>query len=155
MPVSPVAGIIAFVPADLPNWMRVFRSARNGLERVLAFEPFMDNAPIPDRRACVRSLELLEQCLSPAQRAEFARSSTFRVRGQSGQQYRITYGTTSNVEVLEPAGTVSRRLCALPAGNLPIPAVMLAQKLMLETQEAEFLRIAAQGPGTHTVALRR
>jgi hypothetical protein len=143
-----------FVPADLPSWMRVFRSAREGLERVLAPEPFMDKPPIPDRRACVRSLELLDRCLTPAQRAEFARSSTFRVRGQSGQQYRITYGTTSNIEVLGPSGKVCRRVCALPVGNLPVPAVMLAQKLMLETRESELLRIAAHGPGTHDVAMR-
>jgi hypothetical protein len=39
-------------------------------------------------------------------------------------------------------------------GNLPIPAVMLAQKLMLETQESEFLRIAAGGPGTTRAANR-
>lgn len=128
--------------------MRVFRAVRDGLERTLAVEPFMDAGLLPDRRASERALDLLVRCLTPAQRSEFARSSTFKVRGQSGQQYRITYATTSNVEVLSPSGTVSRRLCALPAGDLPIPAVMLAQKLMLETREAEFLRIASRGPGT-------
>ena len=134
--------------------MRVFRGARDGLERMLAVEPFMEAGLLPDRRASERSLDLLVHCLTPAQRTEFARSSTFKVRGESGQQYRITYGTTSNVEVLGPSGTVARRLCAIPAGDLPIPAVMLAQKLMLETQESEFLRIAAQGPGTYAVAMR-
>ena len=114
----------------------------------------MEAALLPDRRASERSVDLLLKCLTPAQRTEFARSSTFKVRGESCQQYRITYGTTSNVEVLGPSGTVARRLCAIPAGDLPIPAVMLAQKLMLETQESEFLRIAAQGPGTYAVAMR-
>ena len=124
--------------------MRVFRGVRDGLERTLAVEPFMEAGVFPDRRASERALDLLVQCLTPAQRTEFARSSTFKVRGQSGQQYRITYATTSNVEVIGPSGTVSRRLCA-------IPAVMLAQKLMLETREAEFLRIAAGGPGTYAM----
>ena len=101
----------------------------------------------PEGRAQERSLELLLQHLSPAQRTEFKRSKAFRVCGQSGQQYRITYGNAGNVEALTPAGAVSRRLCAGPL-ELPIPAVMLAQKLMLETQESEFLRIAALGPGT-------
>lgn len=128
--------------------MRVFRGVRDGLERMPAVEPYMDAGLVPDRRASERALDLLVRCLTPAQRAEFARSSTFKVRGQSGQQYRITYATTSNVEVLGPSGTVCRRLCALPVGDLPIPAVMLAQKLMLETRESEFLRIAARGPGT-------
>ncbi len=131
--------------------MRVFRAVRDGLERTLAVEPFMDAGPLPDRRASERALDLLVRCLTPAQRSEFARSSSFKVRGQSGQQYRITYATTSNVEVLSPSGTVSRRLCALPAGDLPIPAVMLAQKLMLETRESEFLRIASGGQGTRRV----
>jgi hypothetical protein len=131
--------------------MRVFRGVRDGLGRTLAVEPFMEAGVYPDRRASERALDLLVQCLTPAQRTEFARSSTFRVRGQSGQQYRITYATTSNVEVIGPSGTVSRRLCAIPVGDLPIPAVMLAQKLMLETREAEFLRIAAGGPGTYAM----
>ena len=98
-------------------------------------------------RAHERSLELLLQCLTPEQRAEFKRSKAFRVRGPSGQQYRITYGNAGNVEALMPTGAVSRRLCAGPL-ELPVPSIMLAQKLMLETQEAEFLRIAALGPGT-------
>lgn len=131
--------------------MRVFRAVRDGLERTLAVEPFMDAGLVPDRRASERALDLLVRCLTPAQRSEFTRSSTFKVRGQSGQHYRITYATTSNVEVLSPSGTVARRLCALPAGDLPIPAVMLAQKLMLETRESEFLRIASGGPGTRWV----
>ncbi len=126
----------------------MFRALRRGLERVLAADPLMDGGFFADRRACERSLKLLEQCLSPAQRAEFARTSAFKVRGQSGQVYRITYGTISNVEVIGPSGAVCGRLCAAPAGTLPTPAVMLAQKLMLETREAEFLRIAAEGPGT-------
>ena len=121
---------------------------------MLVAEPFPEAGRLPDRRACERALDLLVHYLTPAQRAEFARSSTFKVRGQSGRQYRITYGTTSNVEVLGPSGRVCQRVCALPAGDLPIPTVMLAQKLMLETREAEFLRIAAQGPGTYELALR-
>jgi hypothetical protein len=36
---------------------------------------------------------------------------------------------------------------------VPIPAVVLAQKLMLETQESEFLSIAARGPGTTAVTV--
>lgn len=128
--------------------MRVFRALREGLERMLATDPLMDAGFFADRRACERSLRLLEQCLTPAQRADFARTSAFKVRGPSGQLYRITYGTISNVEVLGPSGAVCGRLCAAPAGALPTPAVMLAQKLMLETRESEFLRIAADGPGT-------
>lgn len=94
-----------------------------------------------------RSARLLVRCLTPAQRREYERERAFTVRGMSGQLYRITFGTTSNVEVITGSGEVLSRLCAGPTG-LPTPAVMLAQKLMLESAEREFLRIAAQGPGT-------
>ena len=133
--------------------MRVFRGVRNGLGRVLAVERFAEIGLFEDRRARERSLSLLVRCLAPAQRAEFARSHAFKVRGESGQQYRITYATTANIEVLTQSGIVGRRLCAGPVG-VPTPAAMLAQKLMLETRESEFLRIAAGGPGTTRAATR-
>ncbi|HEY9530775.1 MAG TPA: hypothetical protein VIQ55_05260 [Burkholderiales bacterium] len=131
--------------------MRLFRYVRNGLERMLAMERFAEMGLYEDRRARERARQLLLRCLTPGQRAEFERTGTFKVRGRSGQHYRITYGTTANIEVLAPSGTVCRRLCAGPVG-VPIPAMMLAQKLMLETQEAEFVRIAARGPGTTPAA---
>lgn len=100
-----------------------------------------------DRPAYQRSMDLLVQCLSSAQRTEFDRSRAFTVRGgQSGRQYRINYGTTGNIAVLTRSGRVEYRLCAGPTG-IPVPAVMLAQKLMLETQESDFLRIAGRYPG--------
>lgn len=120
---------------------------------MLAVEPFAEMGLSEDLRAHERALKLLVRCLTPAQRAEFARSNAFKVRGESGQQYKITYGTTGNIEVLSQSGMVARRLCAGPV-DVPIPAVMLAQKLMLETRESEFLRIAAGAPGTTRVALR-
>lgn len=127
--------------------MRAFRGVRNGLQRMLAAEAFVEMGLVGDRTADERALKLLLRCLTSAQRAEFERSSAFKVRGPSGQQYRITYAMTGNVEVLSPTGTVARRLCAGPVG-VPTAAAMLAQKLMLETRESEFLRIAAGGPGT-------
>jgi hypothetical protein len=123
------------------------RYLRDRLERYLAVGRFAEMGLFEDRRARERSLSLLVRCLSPLQRAEFQRTNAFTVRGRSGQRYRITYATTANVEALGPQGTVERRLCAGPMG-VPIPSVMLAQKLMLETAEAEFLRIAARGTGT-------
>jgi hypothetical protein len=125
----------------------VVRFFRDKLERYLAVGRFAEMGLFEDRRARERSLSLLVRCLTPAQRAEFQRTNTFTVRGRSGQRYRITYATTANVEALGPHGTVERRLCAGPMG-VPIPSVMLAQKLMLENQESDFLRIAARGTGT-------
>lgn len=120
---------------------------RRGLERMLAARRLADAGPFYDHRAHARALALLMTSLTPAQRAEFERSNAFTVRGASGQRYRITFGSTANVEVLDPSDTVARRLCAGPVG-VPVPAAMLAQKLMLETNESEFLEIAARGPGT-------
>lgn len=121
--------------------MRVFRGFRNGLRRMLVAERFAEMDPFESRRSHERSLNLLVRYLTPAQRAEFERTNTFKVQGKSGQRYRITYGKSANIEVLTPSGMTVKRLCAGPV-DVPAPAVMLAQKLMLETQEAEFLRIA-------------
>jgi hypothetical protein len=110
---------------------------------MLTAQRFAEMGLFEDRRARERSLNLLVRCLTPAQRTEFERTSAFKVRGKSGQQYRITYATTANIEVLSQSGMVVSRLCAGPLG-VPISAVMLAQKLMLEAQESEFLRIAAR-----------
>lgn len=125
------------------RWRRWLRAAR----RLLAWRAVSEFPFPPARSAEGRSLELLTRCLTREQRAEFERFRTFTVLGKSGQRYRITYGSTANVEVLTPDGDVMSRLCAGPPG-LPIAAVMLAQKLMLESSEQEFIRIAAQGPGT-------
>ena len=121
--------------------MRAFRGARGGLQRMLAAERFAEMGLFERRRAHERSLDLLVRCLTPAQRTEFKASRAFEVRGESGQRYRITYGSTANIEVLSQSGRVVRQLCAGPL-EVPTPALMLAQKLMLETEEAEFLRIA-------------
>jgi len=118
--------------------MRLVRRVREALENMGFFEA---------QRARERSRRLLLRCLAPAQRAEFERTRSFKVRGQSGQVYRILYGSTANVQVLGHNGKVDWRLCAGPVG-VPIPALMLAQKLMLETREPEFLRIAARSLGT-------
>ena len=125
--------------------MRVFRGLRIGFQRMLGAERRPEFGAFEGRRAHDRSLKLLVHCLTPAQRAEFALSNSFKVRGESGQRYRINYGRSINIEVLGPSGMVLRRLCAGPV-DVPPPAVMLAQKLMLETQEEEFLRLARRVP---------
>jgi hypothetical protein len=131
------------VRAEGSGWRRAFRILRRVFGRIGTVRCFADAGLIEDRRARERAMNLLLQYLTPAQRAEFERTCAFKVRGRSGQLYRITYATTANIEVLEQPGMVIRRLCAGPLG-VPIPDVMLAQKLMLEADESEFLRIAAR-----------
>lgn len=120
---------------------------RRALGALLDVDPLAPRRVRLDRRAAARDRKLLLRSLTRTQRAQFERWNGFVVRGRSGQYYRITYGTVANVEVLDERGAVCGRLCAGPTG-VSIPAVMLAQKLMLETREAEFLRVAARGPGT-------
>lgn len=94
-----------------------------------------------------RSRALLLSCLDDSQRREFERTRGFTIRGQSGQRYCIAFGTVANIGVLNERGELLYRLCAGPTG-VPVLAAMLAQKLMLETHEAEFLAIAVRHPLT-------
>lgn len=128
-------------------WGRVAGALRRFLE---ARDAFGRLSPAMRRLAQAHSRALLMSCLNPAQRAEFDRTLGFTVRGQSGREYRITFGATANVEVLGPDAELAYRLCAAP-DDLPTPEVMLAQKLMLETREAEFLRIAVRHPSHATL----
>lgn len=93
------------------------------------------------RVARERAGALLVASLSTEQRLELAHTRAFTVRVPSGRRYRIGFGTVANIEAVGEDGEPYYRLCAGPLA-LPTPAVMLAQKLMLETREAEFLAIA-------------
>jgi hypothetical protein len=131
------------MPAERPGvWHSVLRALSRALDARRRLAGLDAGA---QRLAAERSRELLLACLTPAQRLEFDRTHAFTVRAESGRRYRIGFGTVANVEVLGSRGEVLYRLCAKPA-DLSTPAVMLAQKLMLETREAEFLRVAARHP---------
>lgn len=84
---------------------------------------------------------LLLSALSQRQREEYRREQAFMVFANSGIRYRIRKGRVANVDVLHPDGNTSHRLCAHPH-DVPDCDTMLAQKLMLECCEDEFLRIA-------------
>ena len=93
--------------------------------------------------ANARGIELLGQCLSPAQREQYERYNYFDViGGDSGKRYRIRHGHQMNVEVFDKNGTRAHLLCFMPAGRLPVGDVMLAQKIALELFETDAIRIA-------------
>lgn len=116
------------------------RLARRRLDRASRFlDEHGAKAPLRD------DFRLLLAHLSPGQRIEFASHGWFTVRAPSGRRYRIGYGTMANIHVPAGPNCDEHRLCAAPPA-LQAPAVMLVQKLMLETQEAEFLRIAIKHP---------
>lgn len=98
-----------------------------------------------ERRAKRRSLSLLMKLLNPQQREEFRTQRYFHVTGgRSGNRYRIRIAAFANIDVLTPEGRVRHRLCAHPAGDVPVFDVMAAQMLHLQdaASEQRFLRRA-------------
>lgn len=94
--------------------------------------------------ADARANELLETHLTEEQRRQLKELDAFIVDLKS-KQYRIRRGWTGNVEEIKD-GMIVARLCIHPRDQVPYGDHMLAQKLMLETNEAEFLRIANRTP---------
>lgn len=91
-----------------------------------------------DRRAKRRALSLLIRLLDPEQREEFRTCRYFHVIGGStGARYRIRVAPFANVDVLRADGKVRHRLCAFPAGDVPVYDVMAAQMLHLRDPASE------------------
>lgn len=91
-----------------------------------------------------RAETLLIENLSLAQRLQYAETKAFVVEGRGGRRFRIRNGRSGNVDVVGRDGRVLHRLCAHPRELVPNCDTMLAQKLMLEDDEATFLRVANQ-----------
>lgn len=92
-----------------------------------------------------RAKNLLEQSLSAEQLEELKQKDCFHVESISAdgtrRRYQIRRGTHGNVKLLGANGQPLESLCIQPP-DVPVEDAMLAQKLMLETDEAEFRRIA-------------
>jgi hypothetical protein len=93
-----------------------------------------------------RAQQLLMSMLTPEQRIELEEKKYFHltVFDQDGSQrtYRIERGYSGNVKLLGADGQPDKRYCIHADYRLPYEDQMLAQKLLLECNEAEFLRIA-------------
>ena len=90
-----------------------------------------------------RSLRLLREWLSPAQRAQFADKGYFEViGGDTGRRYRVFPGGLANVCEVDERGRPRLGLCFRTLGELPIGDVMLAQKIALESCEDSALAVA-------------
>ena len=101
-------------------------------------------APHPrdfDVAARQRAERLLRATLTLEQQRQFEQHGWFDVEGSAGGRYRILTGYQRNVERLGSDGRPTHRLCAHPA-DVPDEDAMLAQKLLLEADEAAFSRIA-------------
>jgi hypothetical protein len=98
--------------------------------------------PAPDYRAAERRAgELLMSILEPAQRDMFRRDGAIIVVARSGTRYRLVLGMTGNVMQLGADGEPVQRLCVHPVG-VPLPDILVTQKLLLEADEEEFRRRA-------------
>jgi hypothetical protein len=90
-----------------------------------------------------RAERLLLETLSPLARVQYLANGTVTVIAKSGRVYAIAKGRARNVYELDPATRARRsRLCAHPVDGVPDQDTMLAQKLMLEHAEEEFLAMA-------------
>lgn len=93
-----------------------------------------------------RARAILMSMLNEQQREDLAANNNFQLtvhsRDGSMRVYRIDYGFLGNVKLLGPDGEVDRSYCIHSDCRLPYEDQMLAQKLLLEANEEEFLRIA-------------
>jgi hypothetical protein len=92
------------------------------------------------RRARARAEALLQAWLSPDQRAQYRSRRWFEVTTASGRRYRVL---PSGVVRLEPRGSA---YCIEATSRVPIADEMLANKLLLETDERRFLATAHRYP---------
>jgi hypothetical protein len=96
--------------------------------------------------AAKRARQLLLSHLSPVQRKTFRRKGWFVVEGgESGKRYRINgNGICANVERLaDNDNAVLHRLCAhCEPATIPTCDQLLAQKIKIEFEERDFLRLA-------------
>lgn len=94
-------------------------------------------------RAELRAKALLHRFLTREQRLEFRKTRGFTMKGKDGREYLVTHGSSTNV-ILEHEGE-KYALCVIPEkdwGQIPVSDVLLAQKIMLETDPEAFIRLA-------------
>ncbi len=99
-----------------------------------------------------RSIALLKEWLTPAQREQYERDGTFEVvGGTTGKRYRINRPGPYNIAELDNPIGLAASICIEPKRvfgqpQLPDGDVMLLQKIALEENEAETLRVANRRP---------
>jgi hypothetical protein len=90
-----------------------------------------------------RARKLLVDFLEDGQRASFEKDRYFIVHSRDGlRRYKVTHKRSGNVKLIDSNGKDLASFCIHPQIECPDEDTMLAQKLMLETDEKEFLRIA-------------
>jgi hypothetical protein len=96
-------------------------------------------------QARLQARRLLAACLSRDQRRELHAAGAFHVVGSEGRRYLIHRGQVRNVLELDDKGRPRARWCGHPDPRVeptPDEDAMLAQKLLIETDEARFRDVA-------------
>ena len=111
-------------------------------EEVAAWKRMVEEQERKKQNAQKRALELLKEILTKTQNEAFDKDKCIPVDAPSGKKYVIEKGRSGNVYSIKD-GKKIERYCIHPSDQeVPEADVMLAQKLMLEADEEEFLRIA-------------
>jgi hypothetical protein len=97
--------------------------------------------------ACTKAEKLLFDHLTEEEKTDLANEGHFHVLGSRGGLFRIQRGWAGNVKLLDiHTKEQIATLCVHPRGcgegGIPDPDVMLAQKLMIMTNEDHFLDLA-------------
>ena len=93
--------------------------------------------------AAERARQLLLENLTEDQRRELAEKKHFHLRTRSGRIFRLHVGQGRSHNVKELTGDrIVKSYCAYPTGDIPEDDAILGQKLALEHDEGEFLRLA-------------
>jgi hypothetical protein len=117
-------------------------AARLEQERALAQEIARRQAAVFLRdEADKRAEALLAAHLTPRQREQYREHRYFEVITRTGR-YRLAHGWAGNVHRVDDQDRLVERFCIHPARVVPYADNLLAQKLMLETDEERFLRVA-------------
>lgn len=112
--------------------------AASGARRVEAARP---TAQILLDEADKRAEALLVENLTAEQAAQYRQLRRFDVV-VGERRYRIRLGWAGNVDCVDERGRALERYCIHPVEAVPYADNLLAQKLMLEMDEAQFLRVA-------------
>ncbi|MBI3530416.1 MAG: hypothetical protein HY067_20925 [Betaproteobacteria bacterium] len=126
---------------------RVLQPLRRGARRLfydeddaMATSGLFVRAPGANATAEARAMQLLLRVLRTAQRDEFLRYGYFTVDARGLGRFQILQRCVFNVLSVESGIAY----CAVPDITVPIPDLMLAQKLILENDPARFFQVANQ-----------
>ncbi len=108
-----------------------------------------ESRKVRDHCASRRAEALLFEHLTDEQIEEWKASKQFHVQTREGERvYRIKRGRAGNIVLVKDGDREAERLASFciheyhPDGSVPLEDNVLAQKLLLEADEDEFLRIA-------------